>query len=92
VLPLLTEPSTKELARTGRRLYRLPDEPAEIFSEALLEADPWLRCCLMAAVRESAIRMGKARGGLMESVRRCCDDINPLVRETAVWTLEGLQA
>ena len=63
-----------------------------IISDALLEADPWLRCCVLAAVRESAGRMGKARLGLMESVQRCCNDINPLVRETALWALEDLQA
>jgi len=92
MLPLLTEQNVEELARTGRRLYQIPDAPAAILSEAILEADPWLRCCLMAAVRESAIHAGKGRGELMESVRRCCDDINPLVRETAIWTLEGIQS
>jgi hypothetical protein len=92
VLPLLTEKSVAELARTGRRLYRLPDKPAAIITNALLETDPWLRCCLLAAVRESAVWRGGAGRELSEAVRRCREDINPLVRETAVWVLEDLQA
>jgi hypothetical protein len=92
VLPLLTERNHAELAGIGRRLYRLPSDPGEIILDALLEADPWLRCCVLAAVCESAISKGEARLELIESVHRCCGDVNPIVRETAFWVLENLQA
>ncbi len=92
LLPLLMELNADELARIGRRLYRLPDRPAAIISDALFGADPWFRCCVLAAVTDWSLVKSESRSELITIVQHCGSDINPLVRQTANWVLSRLQA
>jgi AAA family ATP:ADP antiporter len=87
LLPLLAESSCAELALAGRRLFNFSDTADAVFSEALMETDPWIRCCVLAAIRE----WRQVNRGIFESVQRCCGDDNALVRETARWAMESLQ-
>jgi ATP:ADP antiporter, AAA family len=87
LLPLLAESSCAQLAVAGRKLFHLSEPAGAIISEALVETDPWIRCCVLAAIRE----WSPVNRVIFESVQRCCSDINALVRETAQWVMEGLQ-
>jgi ATP:ADP antiporter, AAA family len=87
LLPLLAESSCAELAQAGRRLFNFSDAVDAVISEALLEADPWIRCCILAAIRE----WRQVSRDIYESVQRCCSDSNALVRETAQWIKETLE-
>jgi AAA family ATP:ADP antiporter len=86
LLPLLADSSCAELARAGRKLFGFSDSPEAVISEALMETDPWIRCCLLAEIREWT----QVNRSLFESVQRCSSDINPLVQETARWVMKGL--
>ncbi len=88
LIPLLAESSCADLAQAGRKLFNFSDTVDVIVSEALMERDPWTRCCILAAIRE----WRQVDRGIFESVQRCCGDINALVRETALWTMESLQS
>jgi hypothetical protein len=87
LLPLLAESSCAQLAAAGQKLFNLSETAGAIISEALVETDPWIRCCLLAAIRERP----QVNRVIFESVHRCCSDINALVRETAQWVMGGLQ-
>lgn len=88
IIPFLSESSCIQLAQEGKKIYSLADSFDDIISEALVEADPWFRCCLLSALRES----GQVSSAILESVQSCSKDFNNLVRETAHWTLEGLSS
>ena len=92
LLPVFAEASTDELVRAGRKLYSLSESSEGIISDALMLADPWFRCCVLAATREAVLRNREAGVGWRESVQLCCSDIHALVRETALWTLEGFSS
>jgi len=87
LLPLLSDSSRSELAAAGRKLFNLSDTADLVVSEALVETDPWIRCCLLAAIRE----WKQVSRVLTDSVQRYSTDFNALVRETAQWVLEGIQ-
>jgi len=88
VVPFLSESGCIKLAQAGKKIYSLADSFDEIMSEALMEADPWFRCCLLSALRESR----QVSSTIFESVQSCSKDFNALVRETAQWTLEGFSS
>jgi ATP:ADP antiporter, AAA family len=88
LLPLLSDSSCANLAREGRKLFNLADTADAIVSEALIETDPWMRSCILAAIRDWPQPTRVA----FESVQRYCNDANALVRETAQWVLEGLRS
>jgi hypothetical protein len=88
LFPLLSESSCAELARAGRALFSLSGTADAVISEALVEMDPWMRCCLLAAMRE----WPQVSRELSDSVQRCANDVNALVRETAQWVAEGFRS
>ncbi len=82
ILPIITGHSQREVVQIGRRLYRLSEDLAKVMSDALFLADPWLKCCIIAAI--------KARGQerLRGRIRQAGQDSHPVVRETAEWAIE----
>ena len=88
VIPFLSESNCVKLAQAGKKIYSLAENFDAIMSEALVEADPWFRCCLLSALRETR----NVSREILESVQSCSRDFNILVRETAQWTLEGLSS
>ncbi len=82
ILPIITGHSQREVVEIGRRLYRLSGDLAKVMSDALFLADPWLKCCIIAAI--------KARGQerLRGRVGQASQDTHPVVRETAAWAIE----
>ncbi len=82
ILPIVTGYNQTEVAQKGRTLYRLPSDLERGFSEVLFQADPWLKCCIIATVKAEGI------SNLKDRVRQALEDIDPLVRETAQWALE----
>jgi AAA family ATP:ADP antiporter len=85
LLPIFSQDSPAKVTRKGRALFRLPSDPDAILLDALSELDPWLRCCVMAALRE------QPRPILERAVRQASQDIDPLVRETAQWVLRSMK-
>jgi hypothetical protein len=83
LLPIFSEVHPFDVVRKGREIFRLPADLESVLAEAFFQADPWLKCCTIGAV--AAERMT----GLKDKVRQACDDINPLVRETAQWALRS---
>ena len=83
MLPIFSEGETPEIARIGRRIFGLASELPRILGEALFERDPWLKCCILAAMAELGPR------GYEPSVRQALEDIHPRVSETADWVLEA---
>lgn len=86
VIPFMSESNCIKLAQAGKQIYSLANGFDEIMAEALMEADPWFRCCLLSALREAR----QVGGVTFESVQTCGKDYNALVRETAQWTLKDL--
>ena len=86
VVPFMSESDCVKLAQAGKKLYSLADTFDEIMSEALIEADPWFRCCLLSALREAR----QVSSVIFKCVQNFSKDSNALVRETAQWTLEDL--
>ncbi|MCZ6486020.1 MAG: Npt1/Npt2 family nucleotide transporter [Acidobacteria bacterium] len=84
LLPIFSEESRQELARTGRRLFHLPSDRDGIALDALSDVDSWLRCCVMAALREQPSPI------LEKAVRLACQDVDSLVQETAQWVLTSM--
>ncbi len=81
LMPLFAESHPFDVVRRGREIFKLPSAPEAALAETFFKADPWLKCCTIGVV--VAERMEK----LKDCVRRACEDINPLVRETARWAL-----
>ncbi len=81
ILPIITGHSQREIVQIGRRLYRLPTDLDRVLSEALFQADPWLKCCIITAVKD------RGRENLRDRVRQAAQDIHPVVRETAGWAI-----
>lgn len=79
LLPILTEPNQEKLAKTGRELFGISSDLEAIFADELLEGDPWLKCCIIAAIASRGMQ------NLKQNVRQALDDISPMVRETAHW-------
>ncbi|MDA2929155.1 HEAT repeat domain-containing protein [Acidobacteria bacterium AH-259-O06] len=85
LLPIFSEENSLEVARRGRELFRLPSDPDAILLDALLGSDPWFKCCVLVVVRE------QPKPILERAVRQACQDIDPIVRETAQWVLKGVR-
>lgn len=83
ILPIVTGYNQGEVVKEGRRLQRLTTDLDGALAGALFLADPWLKCCIIAAARS------RGRPALKERVRRAREDVNPLVRETAEWALDS---
>lgn len=81
LMPLFAESHPFDVVRRGREIFKLPSAPEEALAETFFKADPWLKCCTIGVV--VAERMER----LKNCVRRACEDVNPLVRETARWAL-----
>ncbi len=81
LLPIFSEIHPCDVVRKGREIFKLPSDPESVLAEAFFQVDPWLKCCTIGAVACERI------AGLKDLVRQACDDINPLVRETAQWAL-----
>ena len=81
IMPILTEESAEKKAEIGRSIFRLSDNLEQVFSDALFQVDPWLKCCLLAWIK------GEGKSGLRERVVDACEDRNAIVRETARWAL-----
>ena len=86
LLPIFSLESPLEVAARGRKLFGLASDREAILSDALLELDPWLQCCVLAAVKE------EPKPVLEKGVRRACQHIDPLVRETAQWVLSSMKS
>ncbi len=84
LLPIFSGDSRHELARTGRRLFHLPSDRDGIALDALSDVDSWLRCCVMAALREQPSPI------LEKAVRMACQDVDSVVQETAQWVLTSM--
>lgn len=82
LLPIFSEDDPQRLIAHGRKILGLPSDPGEVLSEVLFERDPWLKCCVLAAVAELAAE------DFEKLVRRTTQDIHPIVRETAQWVLQ----
>jgi AAA family ATP:ADP antiporter len=85
LLPIFAEPGLLEVARKGRALFGLSSDRDKILAEALFQSDPWMKCCTIAAIAARRILP------LRSSVEQACQDINPMVRETAQCALAGWQ-
>ncbi len=83
LLPIFAEPGLFEVARRGRALFGLSSDRDKILGEALFQGDSWIKCCIIAAIAARRIPP------LRSSVEQACQDINPMVRETARWALAG---
>ncbi len=81
IMPILTEESPQKKAEIGRRIFRLSGNLEQALSDTLFQADPWLKCCLLAWIK------GEGKSGLRERVVDACEDRNAIVRETALWAL-----
>ncbi len=82
ILPIVTGYNQREVVESGRELYQLPSDLDRVLSDVLFLADPWLKCCIIAAVR------AEGKESLRPRVLQAGEDVNPLVRETAQWALE----
>lgn len=91
LLPIFTDSTVFAPDGAGRKSSGPSGAPDTVIAEALLENDPWFRCCLLAATRERLLGEEEAVSSLLASVLYCVNDISALVRETALWTLEGLR-
>jgi hypothetical protein len=81
LLPIFAELHPFDVVRKGREIFKLPSDPQEALSEAFFHSDPWLKCCTISAVLEERMET------LKDLVRQACDDINPIVKETALWAI-----
>ena len=81
IMPILTEESAGKKAQVGRTVFSLSGNLEQVLSDALFQADPWLKCCLLAWIKEE----GKSR--LRARVQDACQDGHAIVRETAQWAL-----
>ncbi len=82
LLPIFAEFHPFDVVRKGREIFKLPAERDSALSELFFHGDPWLKCCTIAAVLEEKLAVLKPR------VVQACEDIHPMVRETARWALE----
>ncbi len=81
IMPILNEESPEKKAEIGRSMFRLSGNLEQVLSDALFQADPWLKCCLLAWIK------GEGKLGLRPRVVDACEDRNAVVRETAQWAL-----
>ncbi|MEJ2146781.1 MAG: Npt1/Npt2 family nucleotide transporter [Acidobacteriota bacterium] len=81
LMPLFSESHPLDVVRRGREIFKLPSAPATALAETFFKADPWLKCCTIGVV------VAERMETLKDCIRQACDDINPLVRETARWAL-----
>ncbi len=82
LLPIFAELHPFDVVRKGREIFKLPSDPQQALSEAFFHGDPWLKCCTIAVVLEERME------DLKSLVTQACDDINPLVQETARWAVD----
>ena len=81
ILPILTEESPDKKAEIGRSMFSLAGNLEQVLSDALFQADPWLKCCLLAWIK------GEGKSELRGRVVDACEDRHAIVRETARWAL-----
>jgi len=81
LLPIFAELHPFDVVRKGREIFKLPSDPQKALSEAFFRGDPWLKCCTIAVVLEERMV------DLKTLVVQACDDINPVVQETARWAV-----
>lgn len=81
LMPMFAEPHPFDVVRNGREIFKLPSDPQSALAETFFQVDPWLKCCTIGVVAVERME------NLKNHVRRACEDINPLVRETARWAL-----
>ena len=81
LLPIFAELHPFDVVKRGREIFKLPSDPQKALSEAFFHGDPWLKSCTIAVVLED--RMEDLKG----LVTQACDDINPMVNETAKWAV-----
>ena len=81
VMPILMAESSEAKAEIGRDIFSLSGNLDQVLSDALFQADAWLKCCLLAWIK------GEARSDLRHRVEDALEDPNLLVRETADWAL-----
>ena len=81
IMPILTEESPEKKAEIGRSMFLLSANLEQVLSDALFQADPWLKCCLLAWIK------GEDKLGLRARVVDACEDRHAVVRETAQWAL-----
>jgi len=71
LFPLLSESSCANWPAREERSFSLSGTADAVISEALVEMDPWMRCCLLAAMRE----WPQVSRELSDSVQRCANDV-----------------
>lgn len=82
LLPIFAEFHPFDVVRKGREIFKLPADRHSALSELFFHGDPWLKCCTIGAVLGEKLEVLKPR------VIQACEDIHPMVRETARWALE----
>ena len=71
IMPILTEESPQKKAEIGRRIFRLSGNLEQALSDTLFQADPWLKCCLLAWIKgRRQVRAERARGGCLRRPKR----------------------
>ena len=81
LMPLFAESHPLDVVQRGREIFRLPSRPESALAETFFKVDPWLKCCTIGVV------VAERMESLKNHVHQACEDINPLVRETARWAL-----
>lgn len=81
LLPIFSELHPFDVVQKGREIFSLPEDPEKALSEAFFHGDPWLKCCTIGAVCAAQIEE------LKPLVIQACEEINPVVRETAEWAV-----
>ncbi len=81
LMPLFAESHPFDVVLRGREIFKLPSDPQSALAETFYKADPWLKCCTIGVV------VAEGMEKLKPYVRQACEDIHPLVRETARWAL-----
>lgn len=84
LMPIFTEQDRHAIARRGRQLFSLPSRLDTVLGEALVQGDPWLKCCIIAAL----VELGPHR--FRTHLQQATEDIHPLVRESAQWAMSRL--
>jgi hypothetical protein len=86
LLPIFSEYSTIDVVRKGREIFKLPSNPEAALLEVFFQGDPWLKCCVITAIKEEKVE--ELKGQIVQA----CDDINPIVRQTAQWALASWES
>ncbi|MEE8586548.1 MAG: Npt1/Npt2 family nucleotide transporter [Acidobacteriota bacterium] len=82
LLPIFGGDPPEQIISQGRQLFGLSADPGQVLSEVLFDRDPWLKCCVLAAVADLERKVFE------RLVLQAAKDIHPDVRETAQWVLQ----